>query len=82
PHDCRRCDVCRKASVASGKAANKPSTLARRIAIYFDAHPGGVNPRIFEAEFSDEAEKAIGLLKMMLHEGMLEYSGNMIRKKR
>ncbi len=82
PHDCRRCDVCRKASVASGKAANKPSTLARRIAIFFDAHPGGVNPRIFEAEFSDEAEKAMGLLKMMLHEGMLEYSGNMIRKKR
>lgn len=78
PADCRCCDVCRKSTPRERELSDKE--IIRKIMDHLSQYPAGLPYenlcRLFEKESTARAATAIRLL---LHEGILEYSGTLIR---
>ncbi len=78
PRECRRCDVCRKTAEKNKTLKIDRNKLIDEILGYFKTHPYGMTEAAFSQDFKRYRGKAEPLLRELLHEGFLQYQGNLV----
>ncbi|MDE6273313.1 MAG: RecQ family ATP-dependent DNA helicase [Muribaculaceae bacterium] len=78
PGECRRCDVCRKVLEKKREIRIDRKKLIGEIMTYFADHPYGATEETFSRDFKCYHGKAEPAMRELLHEGFLEYKGNLI----